>query len=326
MYGKGYSFCISRPGGGNLYSSYRLSNESTFYFIYFKNKPKSDDDHIMVLDHSNRGYEWTFADNNTQRINGGWDDIVSKYPELKPYENLLVNKKLDAEEQRVSALLRKFSILNQSVNDPNALDEMVNMWDRVSYSDKVVILRDFSLREIPDVIWGKLDSVLRNEFFGVSPNLTYEQAISMTPKEIKRYNNTRKTFYPDILNSGDLNGLLPNIHDDYDFIIADSYASLYYAYHIKDTDLDFDDDLVESILEWFESADEFVKSVLGNDIKNWRRVNSDFYEELADSEEASEFLPDEIRNNLGGERGEYVEESNNFNNLISKLLKEITHH
>ena len=36
-YGKGYSFCISRGGGGNMYGNYRLSKASTFYFIFFKN-------------------------------------------------------------------------------------------------------------------------------------------------------------------------------------------------------------------------------------------------------------------------------------------------
>ena len=35
LYGKGYSFCISRAGGGNMYGNYRLSKDSTFYFIYF---------------------------------------------------------------------------------------------------------------------------------------------------------------------------------------------------------------------------------------------------------------------------------------------------
>ena len=97
LLGNGYPFCISRLVGGNMYNDYRLTKESSFYFIFFKNKPKSARDHIMVLDHRDDGYEWTFAENDTQRVRGGWDTIVDRYPELEPYEDLFEKMPLTQE-------------------------------------------------------------------------------------------------------------------------------------------------------------------------------------------------------------------------------------
>jgi len=178
MYGRGYTFCISRPAGGNMFSNYRLGKESTFYFIYFKNKPKTENDHIMVLDHTNQGYEWTFADNMTQPVRGGWDEIVGDYPELKPYEKLLTNKKLDEDERNLMDDIKNF------VRDPS-----LDFFNVFSYNEKAQALK--SVVNIADEIWKTLDSTLRNEFLSVGPNLTKYQANDLKPNEIVRYNKTR---------------------------------------------------------------------------------------------------------------------------------------
>lgn len=178
LYGKGYTFCISRQAGGNMFSNYRLGKESTFYFIYFKKKPKTEKDHIMVLDHTNKGYEWTFADNATREVKGGWQEIVSKYPELGRYENLLVNKKLDDEERGFIKKLTNF------INNPT-----LERFNQFSYKQKAQALK--SVINLSDEIWKTLDSVLRNEFLSIGPNLTNYQADDLKSNEIERYKKTR---------------------------------------------------------------------------------------------------------------------------------------
>ena len=64
QYGKGYGFCISRPGN-TLYQSYRDSAESTFYFVFDRNLPKRDPLHIVVVDHTKNGIKLTDANNRT---------------------------------------------------------------------------------------------------------------------------------------------------------------------------------------------------------------------------------------------------------------------
>ena len=182
MYGRGYTFCISRPIGGNMFSSYRLGKSSTFYFIYFKTKPKSAKDHIMVLDHTTNGYEWTFADNNTEKVKGGWQEIVAKYPELAPYEKLLVNKKLTSSEEDTIKQIRAFG-RTQTIEEFNSFD----------YSTKVQAVK--SVINLNDDIFDTLDSNLRNEFISIGPNLTTHQADSLKENEIKRYIATRDVSF-----------------------------------------------------------------------------------------------------------------------------------
>jgi len=97
-YGEGYTFCISRSAGGNMYNNYRLSKDSTFYFIFFKNVPKSNPKHVLVLDKTSDGWEWTFADNATEKTT--WNEVISTFPSLEKYEHLFVNKPKTPEENK----------------------------------------------------------------------------------------------------------------------------------------------------------------------------------------------------------------------------------
>lgn len=206
LYGRGYTFCISRQAGGNMYSNYRLGKESTFYFIYFKKKSKSEKDHIMVLDHTNRGYEWTFADNDTQEVKGGWQEIVGKYPELDRYEKLLVNKNIDDSERAMLEKLKDF------VNNTK-----LSTFEKFSYKEKAQALK--SVANIPDEIWKVLDTTLRNEFLSIGPNLTEFQANDLELNEIKRYKNTRKLSIHHLLT---IRRAFPNKFDSDDVFISTS--------------------------------------------------------------------------------------------------------
>lgn len=176
QYGAGYSFCISRPGGGNLYHSYRSNFESTFYFIFFKKIPKSDPTHIMVLDRTGDGWKVTHADNDTQSTE--WENIVEEFPILKQYEELFVNNPLTDEENKRFYRVHSFKTLKK-----------ISAFNRLSYGEKAQALSE--MLDLPNEIFNILDSDLRNEFISSGANLTKLQANSLTPKEIARYQKVR---------------------------------------------------------------------------------------------------------------------------------------
>lgn len=178
-YGRGYTFCISRPGGGNMFSNYRTSKSSTFYFIFFKNIPKSDPKHILVLDRTEHGYEWTFADNRTQPVKGGWEEIVEAFPVLAKYKKHLSNKPLSEEEKQLILKIQQF------INNPT-----LNEFNTFNYSEKANVLKYGS--SIPLDIFLSLDKFLRNEWVSVGPNMSVEIYKQLTPSEINRFITVRK--------------------------------------------------------------------------------------------------------------------------------------
>ena len=232
LYGKGYTFCISRQAGGNMFSNYRLGKDSTFYFIYFKKKPKSATDHIMVLDHTKHGYEWTFADNYTKKVEGGWDEIARKYPELSRYKDLLGNKKLDGDEKKFIQRLKDF-------RETPTLEQ----FKLFSYEEKIKVLK--STQFINDDVWESLDSFLRNEYLNVSPNLNNKQADSLNSKEIKLYKKVRNLNFKQL---NDNNAFLPNIHDDIENVLNGKNAIIPYVY-------------AKFALHWKNVPDEIYKNI-----------------------------------------------------------------
>ena len=178
-YGKGYSFCISRPRGGNTYGPYRTSKASTFYFIFFKNIPKSDPKHIMVLDRTQHGWEWTFADNNTQEIKGGWNELIENFPVLSKYENELVNKPMTPEEEEFNAKSRSF-----------AYQPTLEQLNKFSYQEKAHVLKHGML--LPVDLFDSLDEYLRNEWVSVGPDMSKEIFNKLSSNERERFLKVRK--------------------------------------------------------------------------------------------------------------------------------------
>ena len=188
-YGRGYPFCISRVAGGNMFGSYRLQKASTFYFIFFKNIPKTDDTHIMVLDRTKDGWEWTFANNATSSVAGGWDEIVKRFPVLVKYEYLFVNNPLSQKEKQFLQFIQDFRY-NQSLQKFNTLD----------YQNKTTLVKSgFTLN---DDIFDSLDNKLRNEYISTGTNLTPRQAEALKPNEISRYVKVRELTIPQLIENG----------------------------------------------------------------------------------------------------------------------------
>jgi hypothetical protein len=178
-YGKGYSFCISRPGGGNMYGTYRLSKGSTFYFIYFKKVPKTDERHIMVLDRTAEGWEWTFGKNQTKAVKGGWDEIVAQFPVLAKYKDKFINKPLTDEEHQYQLKLRAF------VSQPT-----FEGFQEFSYKEKADVLKFGVL--LPLDLFESLDKYLRNEWVSVGPKMSDDIYNLLNDKEKERFIIVRK--------------------------------------------------------------------------------------------------------------------------------------
>jgi hypothetical protein len=177
-YGRGTTFCISRPGGGNMYGNYRIAKASTFYFIFFKQLPKSDPFHIMVLDHTKDGWEWTFGDNHTKKVDGGWEEVVAKFPILAQYEKYFVNKPLTEEEKAYHEKLSRFA------NNPT-----LENFNTYSYKEKADVLK-FGMG-INDDVFDSLDRDLRNEYVAVGPPISKNQFEVLSDSEKKQYTKIR---------------------------------------------------------------------------------------------------------------------------------------
>jgi hypothetical protein len=323
LYGKGYSFCISRTGGGNMFSNYRFNDLATFYFIYFKKKPKTATDHIMVLDRNRRGYDWTFADNNTKEVEGGWNEIVRKYPELTKYEKLLVNKELDNVEKDFLERKRNFKKqLPSYTNDPDVdFDKAVLLWNKFSHKEKAAVLSDYYDDTLHDVIWKQLDSGLRNEYININPNLSDYQMDDLKPNEILRYKKVRDTLfddeYPDYYPEFSANKL-----DDIENVLKHPFFAMTYMMSWKNNLENIPYEVYELLADDPYLALEYAEWVVENAPNTM--IPADIYESIMESERGSD-ISDELRNYFGkrGYFGEDWEEDDTFTESFHSELCDI---
>jgi hypothetical protein len=318
LYGRGYSFCISKKAGGNMFSNYRIRKESTFYFIFFKKKSPEENDHIMVLDHTKNGYEWTFKNNRTKPVEGGWDEIVSSYPELTKYKDLLSNKKLTDEERVFAQRLNRFS------DDPN-----LQKFKEFTYKEQAQALK--STINLPDEIWNVLDSTLRNEFISTGPNLTEHQADDLKPNEVARYKKTRALSFP-VLAEGDEwdNHLIINKYDTINQIASNAYFAYEYANDVLKWQ-----NVPDEIIRGFESV-AFYAYEYANDVLKWQNVPDEIMKSItSDPNYAYQYardvlkgqnVPDEIMKSITSEPNyayEYAKYVLKWQNVPKEIIKSI---
>ena len=195
-YGEGYSFCISRRLGGNMYDSYRLQKESTFYFIFFKKIPKTNPKHIMVLDHTKDGWEWTFQDNNTKETT--WDKVVKTFPILAQYKDLFINNPLtDAEEDKMEFIASIFA------NTPAQQKKIFLNADRdfqiVALQQGITITDELFSYLVNANLWDYI-----NEYVSTGLNLTPLQADAIQEKGgaiLKQYLKQREISIPTLVDA-----------------------------------------------------------------------------------------------------------------------------
>lgn len=182
--GSNYSFCISRTGGGNLYSSYRLRDQSSFYFVRLKKRTDEkkngeyvDPAHLMVIDALPRGeYNWTWADNGSQghgttRVTK--EQAIKEFPELKPaFDKIITAKPLTRDEK---SKIEKFNEL--------ASDFDVKIFNSLKYSEKEEFIQQGGV-ELAFDVWKTLDKNLRNEYLKNIENFDREIFEDLKPNEI----------------------------------------------------------------------------------------------------------------------------------------------
>lgn len=103
--GRGYKFCIGQPGN-TMYKSYRDDKTSTFFYIVDTNRDGADPLHIVVMDITKYGPEFTDSDNHTGNIaeygkdaNGYIAYLKSKGVNMDQFKNRPKNKKEEDEDK-----------------------------------------------------------------------------------------------------------------------------------------------------------------------------------------------------------------------------------
>ncbi len=83
-YGKGYTFCISRRAGGNMYHTYRR-DQLAFYFVFDTQLNPAEETYITVVGVKPDGScEFTHKSNNTQGTTKHYGGSLEKYLASKP--------------------------------------------------------------------------------------------------------------------------------------------------------------------------------------------------------------------------------------------------
>ena len=185
-YSTGYSWCIGRPGEGNLYYVYRFKeHEPTFYFVKDLKKIEKenflslrqigasvgvdsfkDKYHFFVIQVPKNGrqrdvYFVTSAKNDGDK-QMSWREIVSICPALSDKQDLFEYVPLNELERKAK---------DKFYNKPlPSLKEFANL----SYEEKQIFLavRVNSLRDLPDEYFFLLPDSLKKEFIAMGLGLT----------------------------------------------------------------------------------------------------------------------------------------------------------
>ena len=115
-YSKGYTFCIGRRDGSNLFYGYRIAAdapESTVYFCWFKGPhgEKTHDNMCVIHVSSNGKYRMTNAGNTNGSPVVDKETVLREYPALKGVLDKMYSEPLDDEEKVVSSV-RPFTVID----------------------------------------------------------------------------------------------------------------------------------------------------------------------------------------------------------------------
>lgn len=197
--GQSYSFCISRPGQGNMFSGYRLRTQSNFYFIKSKNRSSrivngkfEDPSHLIVLDVlPNDNLLWTWADNGAQghgTTNTTWDEVFSVIPELKkPYKMGIFKSRPLTDEER-----NKLQLFNDIANNQN-----VDSFNKLSYNEKIEYVT--SGYPVSYNIFKTFDKRLRIEFAGMGNEIDEDIYNAFSENERERWEEVRLRILENLL-------------------------------------------------------------------------------------------------------------------------------
>lgn len=100
QYGDGYTWCISRKDASNMFNAYRYrANEPTFYFIFDKDRPRTDKHHAIVIYINNNGDYFLANAQNTGDEKYTWEQIIQIQPKIAQVKELMPNIPLSTDER-----------------------------------------------------------------------------------------------------------------------------------------------------------------------------------------------------------------------------------
>jgi ribosomal protein S18 acetylase RimI-like enzyme len=150
----GYTFCIGRNDGGNLYNHYRYNAETTFYFIRFKEKSNrldqsskkyEDEDHYIVIQALTDGEYFLTVANNYGDGSITKEEIIKKYPETEILfsKNIIKPLHYTDKEQYVMS-----NIQGKLFKDMKTIDDQV-LWAEMN-PYKQITDEDFRAEDLSD--------------------------------------------------------------------------------------------------------------------------------------------------------------------------------
>ena len=259
LLGQGYTFCISRKEGGNLYIAYRLRAGSTFYFARLKHKDSNrlengltfvDPSHMIVMDAQSSGkYQWTWADNGSQghgTKDVTVDEAIQQFPEFSPaFEKKIFKNDPISDVEREK--LKKFQ-----GGDFNSF----------TYNEKMEYVKSGYTK---NVIFKELDKKLRNEYLGIGHTLTSDDLI-MVVNDPAGSPSTNKITFGNMLANVNIVAKFSNTVNSSGNITSTSIinsTNLFINYRTTPTT---NTDVVQSGKLWFDN-DYIYVSISNNNIK-----------------------------------------------------------
>lgn len=102
--------------GSNMYGTYRISHNRTFYFIIDESKDMFDKYYMSALQIDNVGNFKLTSLLNDGDFNKTWDEIVEIYPKLGQYRDLIKFRKMSQDEIETKSII---DVINENENSPN---------------------------------------------------------------------------------------------------------------------------------------------------------------------------------------------------------------
>jgi hypothetical protein len=179
-YGQGQAtWCISRPGGSNLFYNYRYGHNLTIYFIFDDDMPRNNVNGGMVILVEPDGDVRLADRSNSGRYSGHqvvpWSDILQKQPKLKGLEKLFKPQPLTAEEKK------EYSRLKSTRVGENPYESLDRNWEDV---EKWL---EFNSPTLTDKQYESLISPLKKKYIALGFDLTPGQIGSSDSDVIKYY-------------------------------------------------------------------------------------------------------------------------------------------
>jgi hypothetical protein len=175
LYGKGYSWCISRADSSNLFYSYRIRSQSIFYFVFDLDKPREDPWHAVVIYVNPKNTYHVATALNTGDRKMSWEQISAKHPKLKNLQGLFKPQPLTTDEREDYTNYKKERDLAQY--------QQLNSNEKYKYIMFGHILSSEQQDATPNELIG---AYAKNQPFSISKNTWYSRLNAGDKRKIEQ--------------------------------------------------------------------------------------------------------------------------------------------